>query len=155
MAFHFRLQRVLDLRARAEQDAARALAGARAAEEAARAEQDALEAQRAELAAQADPARAPTVGAAHLMGFLLGRLDEQVTAAAAQSAEAERTVTERHLALQAAWRDRRALDLLKGRRLDEWKGTEAAHDRQTMDGIALARFTQHPDGAAARVATED
>jgi flagellar FliJ protein len=155
VTFRFRLQRVLDLRARVEQDAARALAGAREAEQAARAEQDALEARRAELAAQADPAAGATVGAMHLMGFLLGRMDEQVTAAAAQAAQAAETVTARHLALQTAWRDRRALDLLRERRLDEWKGATAALDRLTMDEIALARFGQHPDGAAARVATEE
>jgi flagellar export protein FliJ len=155
MAFRFGLQRVLDLRARVEQDAARALAGAREAEAAARAEQDALAARRAALAAEADPAQGATVGAMHLMGFLLGRMDEQVTAAAAQAAEAEQTVTARHLALQAAWRDRRTLDLLRERRLDEWKGATAALDRQTMDEIALARFAQHPDGAAARRGTEE
>ena len=156
VAFRFRLQRVLDLRVRAEEAAARALAAAQDAEAAAQAELAALEQRRAELAVQADPAQAggASIGALRTMGFLLGRMDEQVTVAAAQAVQAGRAVGDRHAALQLAWRDRRTLDRLREKHLDEWKGAMAALDRQTMDDIALARFGQQPDGARRR-ATED
>ena len=148
MAFRFRLQRVLDLRARVEQDAARALASAQEAAATARAELAAIEAVRAELAATANPGAGHSVGTLRTVGFLLGRMDEQVVVAEASTAAAERTANERRDVLQLAWRDRRTLDRLRERHHDAWKGAEAALDRQTMDEVALARFTQ--DGAAPR-----
>lgn len=154
MAFRFRLQRVLDLRQKAEEEAARALAGAQAAEEAARAELAALEAQRDQLAQRGDAAAGIPVGTLRTVGFLLGRMDERLDLAARQTVDAMHAVAQRQQALQAAFRERRTLDRLKERHQDEWTQAAAAADRQTMDDIALARFGQQPDGPDGARATE-
>jgi len=156
--FRFRLQRVLELRARMERDAATALAAAEEQAEAAREEQERLQAARQVLAhhALANPASAASeltggeespagdlsVGALRTLQFLLGRLDERVNAAASAAASAEDEVTQKQDALRAAFRDRRAIDRLKERAQESWRATETAADRQLMDEIALSRFTQ-------------
>lgn len=140
--FRFRLQRVLDLRQRTERDAATALVQAQEVEEAARAEQEALAQQRDQLAADAAAADGASVGALRTLGFLLERMDDHVVAAAQQAAAASVEVQRRQAVLQAAYRDRRALDRLREKHRDAWVGAEAALDRQMMDDIALARFGQ-------------
>ncbi|MDF1504972.1 flagellar export protein FliJ [Roseisolibacter sp. H3M3-2] len=151
--FRFKLQRVLDLRARKERDAATALAAAQAEAEAAREAQRRLEATRAELAQQATPGAAPSVGALRNLGFLLERLDEQVAGAAEASATAAGAVSAREDALRAAFRDRRTLDRLKEKHEGAWRAGEIAQDRALMDEIALTRFTTQ--GQAARAAGPD
>jgi flagellar FliJ protein len=146
--FRFRLQRVLDLRQRAERDAATALVRAQEAEEAARAEQTALEAQRAQLAGDADASAGASVGALRTVGFLLERMDAHIAAAAQHTDQARTVVDQRQAVLQAAFRDRRALDRLRERHQEAWRGAEAASDRQRMDDIALTRFTQTAPGPA-------
>jgi flagellar FliJ protein len=155
--FRFRLQRVLDLRERKERDAATALVAAEEQAEVARAEQESLLAARQVLAhhALANPAapneltgdaESPTgdvsVGALRTLQFLLGRLDERVEAAASAALSAEHAVTQKQDELRSAFRDRRALDRLRERDLESWKAAESAADRNLMDDIALARFTQ-------------
>jgi flagellar export protein FliJ len=150
--FRFRLQRVLDLRARKERDAATALATAQAAADAAREAERRLQEARAELAAQAAPDAAPdaapSVGALRNLSFLLERLDEQVAGAAEAAALAAGAVSEHEDALHAAFRDRRTLDRLKEKHEGAWRAGEVAQDRAQMDEIALTRFTTQ--GAAAR-----
>ena len=141
--FRFRLQRVLDLRARTERDAATALVSAQEAADAARDAQRQLERQRAELAAaQRTPdAVGASVGELRNLGFLLERMDVQVAGAAEAAAAAEGARQEREDALRAAFRDRRTLDRLRERHQDAWRAGEAAQDRALMDEIALTRFT--------------
>jgi flagellar FliJ protein len=147
--FRFRLQRVLDLRARKERDAATALAAAQAAADAAREAERRLHDARAELAARAAPeTSAPSVGALRYRSFLLERLDEQVAGAAEAAATAAGAVAEREDALRAAFRDRRTLDRLRERHEGAWRAGEIALDRAQMDEIALTRFTTQ--GAATR-----
>jgi flagellar export protein FliJ len=155
--FRFRLQRVLDMRERTERDAATALVAAEEQAELARAEQEQLRAARDVLAhhALANPAApneltgdapSPTgdvsVGALRTLQFLLGRLDERVETAASAAAAAEGVVSQRQDALRSAFRDRRALDRLREKQLDDWKAAASAADRNLMDDIALSRFTQ-------------
>ena len=141
--FRFRLQRVLDLRARTERDAATALVSAQEAADAARDEQLRLERQREQLAAaQRTPdAAGASVGELRNLGFLLERMDEQVAGAAELTAAAEGTVQEREESLRAAFRDRRTLDRLREKHQDAWRAGEIAQDRALMDEIALTRFT--------------
>ena len=141
--FRFRLQRVLDMRARTERDAATALVSAQEAADAARDEQLRLERQREQLsAAQRTPdAAGASVGELRNLGFLLERMDEQVAGAAQLTAAAEGTVLAREDALRAAFRDRRTLDRLREKHQDAWRAGEIAQDRALMDEIALTRFT--------------
>lgn len=153
--FTFRLQRVLDMRARHERDAATALAEAQDAADRARHAADVLAAARAELAVAAlggaqGHAGSP-VGALRTHAFLLDRMDEQVAAAGAAVRAAEGTVGAREDGLRAAFRDRRTLDRLRERHHDAWRAGAVAADRQQMDEIALARFAQT---AAARGAAQ-
>ncbi len=163
--FKFRLQRVLDLRARTERDAATALVTAQEAADSAHAAQRRLEQARAEMAARmqvgmagdgataahdaALPVPGASVGALRNMSFLLDRLDERVASAAAQTTAAQHAVVAHEDALRAAYRDRRTLDRLRERHQDAWRAGEAAQDRAQMDEIALTRFTQYAAGAPA------
>jgi flagellar FliJ protein len=141
--FRFRLQRILDLRARTERDAASALVSAQEVADAAREAELQLQRQRAELAAaQRTPeAEGTPVGALRNLSFLLERMDEQVAGAAQATAVAEGTVQQREDALRAAFRDRRTLDRLREKHQDAWRAGEVAQDRALMDEIALTRFT--------------
>jgi flagellar FliJ protein len=155
--FRFRLQRVLDMRERTERDAATALVAAEEQAELARAEQERLRAAREVLAhhALANPTASQeltgeepsasgdvSVGALRTLQFLLGRLDERVEAAADAAASAEDVVSQKQDALRSAFRDRRALDRLREKQLEDWKAAASAADRNLMDDIALSRFTQ-------------
>ena len=164
--FRFRLQRVLDLRARTERDAATALVSAQETADAAHDAQQRMEQARGELAARmmsgmsvdasegaAQMAPGASVGALRNLSFLLDRLDERVASAAEQASAAQHAVTAHEDALRAAYRDRRTLDRLRDRHLDAWRAGEAAQDRAAMDEIALTRFTQHAAGAPAVDAT--
>ena len=163
--FRFRLQRVLDLRARVERDAATALVSAQEAAEAARAEEERLQAARAQLAASlttgmamsgGSPSAAlpaPSVGELRNLGFLLERMDQRVAGAAAETAAAAQVVESREDALRAAYRDRRTLDRLRERHHDAFRAAEAQADRTAMDEIALTRFTQSAASSAASSGT--
>ena len=144
--FKFRLQRVLELRERKERDAATALVSAEESAEVARAERARLDLARQELAARRSvntPTAALCVGELRNLGFLLERLDEQVTVAQSAASAAEAAVEERREELRAAYQGRRTLDRLRERHLEGYRSAEAAADRQLMDEIALTRFTQN------------
>jgi flagellar protein FliJ len=147
--FRFRLQRVLDLRERTERDAASALAMAQEQAELARQEEERLAAARDALAAQANGAMdaaaaqsGASIGALRTLHFLLGRLDERVSAAAEETTTAEHAVAQRQEELRSAFRDRRTLDRLRERHEESHRSAESAADRQRMDEIALSRFAQ-------------
>jgi flagellar export protein FliJ len=63
--------------------------------------------------------------------------------------EADDVVVRVQDALRSAFQDRRALDLLRERHLESWRAAETQLDRQTMDEIALTRFTQAAANRAA------
>ena len=166
--FRFRLQRVLDLRARTERDAATALVSAQETADAARDAQLRLEQARGEMAAHMVTGMAAdtqdgashavpgaSVGALRNLSFLLDRLDERVASAAEQANAAQHAVSTHEDALRAAYRDRRTLDRLRERHLDAWRAGEAAQDRAAMDEIALTRFTQHAAGTPASDASPE
>ena len=142
--FRFSLQRVLDLRERQQRDAAAALAAAQDVADAARRAEAAIQHARAELvsAGLAPASAGASVGARSMTAFLLSRLDEQAKSAGAATEAAVLAVTGREGALQAAYRDRRALDRLRERHQIAWQSGAVAADRQQMDEIALSRFTQ-------------
>jgi flagellar FliJ protein len=154
VSFRFRLQRVLELRQDAEQARARALRDAADSADEARRRQDALSRLRT---LQRDALTAAshgliTAGEMQHLTFLIGALDDRLVRAADDVVEAERGVLEAQQALQLAARDRRVLDRLRDRHGERWQQEQQHRDRQSMDEIALARFTRRPDATVSRAA---
>jgi flagellar FliJ protein len=147
MTFRFRLQRVLELRAEAEQAKARALAEARSVADAARQHHDAIaelhQSSRAEV--HAAHAQEPRVGHLRQLGLVLQSLEERLDSAAEVVQNADGVVAGAQSELEMAARDRRVLDRLKERHAETWRADEAHKDRLQMDEIALARFARIRD----------
>ncbi len=143
--FKFSLQRVLDLRARKEQEIATRHAQARSAADAARDSASALEATReAGRLRVSEEAQGPlqSAGLLQQMSFVLSQLDVHVAAAQQHAANAEFGAQRVLGELTAAFKDRRVLDRLKERQHEGFRVAETQLDRSTMDDIALARFNQ-------------
>lgn len=137
--FRFRLQRLLELRSRHEQQTAVRLAEARA-------EADAMRDTHDDLAATRDAGRhrmlAPQAGAGELqaLGVMLEHLEGHVQAAADDLDAADEVVGGVEEDLRAASQARRVLDRLRDRRVEEWQSAATIGDRVRMDAIALTRF---------------
>lgn len=142
--FKFPLQRLLDLRAKRQDEMARQLAQARATAEHTRATRDELAAARTAGQAQMSEAQAagPTVGEIASRTYALTQLDQRLAAAADALEAAEAHVDQAHNALTGAVQDRRVLDRLRERMLEAYRSAESQKDRTTMDAIALQRFAQ-------------
>jgi flagellar protein FliJ len=142
--FKFPLQRILDLRAKRQDEVARQLAQARTAAESSRATRDELASARTTGQAQISEAHAagPTVGEIASRSFAITQLDQRIAAASDALRVAEAHVDKVHIALTGALQDRQVLDRLRLRMLDAYRATESNKDRTTMDAIALQRFAQ-------------
>ena len=160
--FTFRLQRILELREKAEQAKARELASAQDVAESARRERDALAHLHATSRAEVDAAHRtePRVGHLQQLGLVLQSLDQRLESAGDTVRAADEVVDDAQKLLDAAARDRRVLDRLKGRHSDQWRAEEAHKDRLGMDEIALSRFSRTADArttedAATRARPDD
>ncbi|HET8654005.1 MAG TPA: flagellar export protein FliJ [Longimicrobiaceae bacterium] len=145
--FKFRLQRVLELRLRKEQSEAQRLADAQREEDSARAACEALARQRdagARSAADAQTGRA-TAGQLQNLRFVVDQMSAHVERAQQAQDVAHEAVELRRADFTAAFRDRRVLDRLRERHLEDWRVEEVQLDRQLMDGIALSRFVRAPE----------
>ncbi len=144
MSFRFRLQRVLELREKAEQARARALQDANDQADTVRRQQDAIQALRRVQRESLDAASRGLIAAGELqhLSFIIGQLDERLVRVGDDMQEAERIVAEAQAALQAASRDRRVIDRLKERHAERWYDAAQLRDRNHMDEIALTRFTR-------------
>lgn len=143
--FRFRLQRLLELRAQAEQAKARALVNARDAAETARRERDAMAELHASSQAQVREAQReePRVGHLRQLGLVVESLNQRLDSAGEHVHAADAVVTSAQQLLAAAARDRRVLDRLKERHADQWRVDEAHKDRVAMDEVALSRFARN------------
>lgn len=141
--FKFRLQRLLDLRHKREQEAASAVGAARSASEAAAQRESELTARRDQTRQELLPAAGQTVrvGQLHEIAYLVRALDTHVADAQKASKAAEQVVHEKMEELGVAMRDRRVLDRLKDRRSEEWRAEDARQEREVMDAIARNRYT--------------
>lgn len=90
-----------------------------------------------------------TVGQLRNLAFVVEQLDRQVDSATTAMNVAESAAAAVRQDLSAAHVERRVLDRLRDRHQADWRGAESQADRQTMDSIALTRFTQRatPPGA--------
>jgi flagellar protein FliJ len=142
--FRFRLQRVLDLREKREQESAVRLGAARAEEEQARQRCEELREIRgasAEGVHRVQSAR-PTVGQLQNLRFVVERLDVQLEGALEESLAAEQNVRLSLDEYAAAFRDRKVLDRLRTRARDTHRAHEEAADQRLMDDIALTGFNR-------------
>jgi flagellar FliJ protein len=153
--FNFRLQRLLELREQAEQARARALASAQDTAETARRERDSLATVHGSARAEIDAAQrsAPRIGHLQQLGFVLQSLDQRLETAGETVRSADQDVTDAQRVLDAAARDRRVLDRLKGRHAEQWRAEAAHQDRLGMDEIALTRFARRADTRASEDAS--
>jgi flagellar FliJ protein len=154
LMFRFPLQRILDLKAKREEEIARELAAARTAADEAKRAHDTLAAAHDAGRQQLASRPAPTVGEMRTLSIVLGHLQEHVAAAALENAAAEAAVAQVHSQLTTALQERRVLDKLRERRLEAHQAEAAAKDRQTMDAIALTRFA-HRDTKDTNTNTTD
>lgn len=147
--FNFRLQKVLELKEQSEQRAASELARAQDRADEARAAHEALAAVRAAGAAQLAAAHGQTVGQLQNIGYLLQQLDQHVTQASEVANDAQSGLRDAQASLTTAHQERRVLDRLRDRKKEEWQHAETQSDLQSMDSLALSRFTkqnpQHSD----------
>ncbi|MHB1223543.1 MAG: flagellar export protein FliJ [Gemmatimonadaceae bacterium] len=151
--FKFRLQRLLDLRAAREREKSVEMVRAEAECEEMRARltdlRSAREDGRTRLLAPAGSRG--TIGQLRNLAFIVEQLDRQVDSAATAMSVAEGAAAVVRQDLNAAHVERRVLDRLRDRHAADWRDAESQADRQTMDSIALSRFTQRatPPGAPA------
>ncbi|MBL8961404.1 MAG: flagellar export protein FliJ [Gemmatimonadetes bacterium] len=142
--FKFPLQRLLDLRAKREQELARQLAAAQGEALRATEQRDALRDLQAEstasLAARAHDAL--SVGELVSLGYTVSQMAERVATATDAVSAAEAVVTTQGAVLNDAVRDRRVLDRLRDRREDEHRAVEQQKERDQMDAVALGRFAR-------------
>jgi flagellar protein FliJ len=148
--FKFRLQRILELREKAEQAKARELATAQDAAEAARRTHDELSTLHATSRAEVHAVQRaePRIGHLQQLGLVLQSLDQRLESAGDSVRAADEVVAGARKLLDDAARDRRVLDRLKDRHTDQWRVEEAHKDRLGMDEVALARFARQADAKA-------
>ncbi len=154
--FKFPLQRLLDLRAKRQDEIARQLAQARTAADSTRETRDALAAARTTGQGQVTEAHAsaPTVGEIASRNYALTQLDQRIAAASDALKAAEAHVDQIHVALTGALQDRQVLDRLRERMLEAYRTTESQKDRTAMDAIALQRFSQSNGDSATNGETQ-
>lgn len=137
----FRLERLLELKAKHEEAMAIRLG---AAERDARAEREAqavLEQLREEGRSELRmPAAQRRVGDLRPLAELLDRVSERLDLQAQRVQAADRTVQEAQQRLVAAHQERRVLDRLREKHVDRVRLEAAQADQKTMDDIAVARF---------------
>jgi len=147
--FSFRLDPLLRLRRRAEEDAKVALGKAVAREEKAREVLERLQAELEESIADQRRAREGDIwieGQLLSMGWNAGRKTE-IAAQQERIAEAARKVAEARGALVEARRGVQILEKLRDRRLEQWKLSEKRREQATLSDIAAQRWMRsHHEG---------
>lgn len=140
--FKFRLQDLLQIRTREEQERALRVMQARAEAEQARGRLDSLDAVRraAHLHIATEGAAGTAAGQAQQMALIMEQLDAHIEDADSASRDAEDAIRERLSELTAAARDRLVLDKLRERRRSLWNTEQASADQKLMDEIAVTRF---------------
>lgn len=139
--FHFRLEKLLELRAEAEATAAGALAAAQSEVQEAKRVCDSLEAAHAAARAELSELERQGSDAGQLQTarLLLEGLDQGLDEAFEILEEGHELLAERRDEYHRAHRERRALAELKLKRQDAWSRDRARRDQRAMDEVATAR----------------
>ena len=127
-AFHFGLQKVLELRKKSENESARGLAEARGEAEAAR-------------KAKADLEAAREAGRSRLVEAQIENADEACQ-------RADENVVESLKTFHSAFRERKTIEDLRSRRHDKWRVDEERGEQKDMDEIALVRHSRAEQGVS-------
>lgn len=145
--FRFRLDRLLDLRSRRERERAEALGRALRDETARRQASEQAQAQlgAAQEQASAELKRVTPAGAINNLGLTLAAAARQREAAATSQTEAERVVEDERIRLDAAKRDRRVVERLREKRLEDWTIETGRKEQQEIDGLALDRHRRQQE----------
>lgn len=146
-AFRFGLQRILELRQRAEKESARKLAHARQEAALALEAVRALEEARRAGAEEANRGDGSVVRAGELqrLALLVNTLDHHLEHADEVSREADARLDGASAEFQVAHAGRRALDLLRDKHSALWLAEQERRERALLDAVALAR---HKNGKA-------
>jgi flagellar FliJ protein len=152
-SFRFKLQSVLDLREQRERESAQGLARARTEAETARQAKENLESLRD--AGRVGLAKAHGVGGpvGHLqnLAYVVGQVDDHIERADDACKKADEQVVESMKAFHEAFQERRSIDQLRTRRLEQWRWEENRTEQKTLDEVAL---TRHGRGAAGPIGGE-
>lgn len=144
-AFRFSLEKVLELRKHEEQIAALRLAEAQREAERARRALEALET----LHQQGYDRLAQAHGAGGLAGhlqnlrYVVDRLGQLVADADAVMRAADERVSAMLAELSVALQERRIMDRLRERSLDEWRAEQARAEQKVMDDVAGERHERN------------
>ena len=142
--FRFPLKRVLELRKEFERRSALGLAQARSGAEAAHRAKEGLEAARE--AGRNRLAAAHGVGGrvGHLqnLAVVVRHLEEQIREADVACREADQQVVESLRSFHVALRERRTIEELEAKKLDEWRAEEGRAEQKTLDESALSRHAR-------------
>jgi flagellar protein FliJ len=146
--FKFRLQRVLEMREKREEEAATQLAAARDAASRALEAAHALEAaQRAQLEqVAAVSGSGVSVGQLQNLTLLVEAMGAQVDDAYREVDTAQLQVRDQFAKFAAAFKDRQVLNKLREKDHLAWRSAEAQADRSQMDDIALSQFVRGGSG---------
>jgi flagellar export protein FliJ len=149
--FRFRLQKVLELRARMEKESATRLAAARHEAEAAQREREALEQARNRGIEEAEKAAGTPVAAGELqqIALMIQQLDEHLQAAEKAEGEADAKVGGLVVEFEQALTRRQVIDRLRERQLATWRESEERLDRSAMDAIAHNRHNNRSQNGGA------
>lgn len=143
--YKFSLQRVLDLRIKAEEQKAIVLAAANEGAQHAREAYQTLTLDRTREHAHFDAMQRIGATAGELQGLrqVLEFVDAQLGRALERVEQADQDAAERFLELQDASRDRRVIERLREKDLQAWRAKEARQDAKQMDEIATQRFARN------------
>jgi flagellar FliJ protein len=139
--FRFRLDRLLDLRSRKERQQAETLGRALRDENAKR---EALEQAQERLGtareqAVPEPGHLTAAGTLHNLGLTVAAAMTRRDAAAVSQSEAEKALESERERYEAAQRDRRVIERLREKRLEDWTRDTDRKEQQELDGLALDR----------------
>jgi flagellar protein FliJ len=145
--FRFRLERLLDLRSRKERQQAetlgRALRDETASREALEQAQERLGAAREQAAPE--PGHVTSAGTLRNLGLTVAAAMTRRDAAAVSQGEAEQALDAERERYEAAQRDRRVIERLREKRLEDWTRETGRKEQQEMDGLALDRHRRQQE----------
>jgi flagellar FliJ protein len=149
-AFRFRLEKVLELRKESEQRSAAGLAQARTqADDARRAKSDleaACDAGRSRLAVAHGAGGA--VGHLQNLANVVRHIEDHIHDADDVCQQADEQVVESLKSYHQAFQQRRSIEELRERKLDEWRTNVVRDERKSMDEAALVRHGRAEHGLA-------
>lgn len=148
--FHFRLQKLLELRRLREQESAGRVGAAQREAEAARVAVQQLDEVRRTSAQVLSPGQGTPQSAGELQQarLVLAHLDEHIAGASSSLEQAQQVMAERVAEYRTAARQRSVLDRLRERQRDLWRIAENIAERKELDEIAVLRHQPpRPDTA--------